>query len=251
VYSLKPFRSALRDAVKNLSGSLYLIAVLLAGSFAGWNTASAEALNLDFGSGSFSVGGIRVPSNTFGAASGQTGAWNAISAFSTPSGVVDVSGSSTSVAINIAAVTMGGYMTTTGFPLDPTALVEDNFYGYSWTVSITGLHNGLYDVYLYEPNHPDVGTGAGTVNGVAFGNINGNFSGTFLLGSNYHRLSGVLVSGGQLLASVTSGAVPVYGGLAGMQLVPAPVPEPETYAMMLAGLGLLGFASRRRKHQAA
>lgn len=30
----------------------------------------------------------------------------------------------------------------------------------------------------------------------------------------------------------------------------APVPEPETYAMMLAGLGLLGFVARRRKGQA-
>jgi hypothetical protein len=29
------------------------------------------------------------------------------------------------------------------------------------------------------------------------------------------------------------------------------VPEPESYAMMLAGLGLLGFASRRRKQQEA
>jgi len=29
------------------------------------------------------------------------------------------------------------------------------------------------------------------------------------------------------------------------------VPEPETYAMMLAGLGLLGFMSRRRKQQQA
>jgi hypothetical protein len=29
------------------------------------------------------------------------------------------------------------------------------------------------------------------------------------------------------------------------------VPEPETYAMMLAGLGLLGFVARRRKQQAA
>ncbi len=27
----------------------------------------------------------------------------------------------------------------------------------------------------------------------------------------------------------------------------SPVPEPETYAMMLAGLGLLGFAARRKK----
>jgi hypothetical protein len=30
-----------------------------------------------------------------------------------------------------------------------------------------------------------------------------------------------------------------------------PFPEPETYAMMLAGLGLLGFAARRRKQPAA
>ena len=31
----------------------------------------------------------------------------------------------------------------------------------------------------------------------------------------------------------------------------APIPEPETYAMLLAGLGLLGFAARRRKLKAA
>ena len=30
-----------------------------------------------------------------------------------------------------------------------------------------------------------------------------------------------------------------------------PVPEPEAYAMLLAGLGLLGYAARRRKQNAA
>jgi hypothetical protein len=30
-----------------------------------------------------------------------------------------------------------------------------------------------------------------------------------------------------------------------------PVPEPETYAMLLAGLGLMGFAARRRKQPTA
>jgi len=29
----------------------------------------------------------------------------------------------------------------------------------------------------------------------------------------------------------------------------APIPEPETYAMMLAGLGLIGFVARRRKQE--
>ncbi|MDE2388812.1 MAG: PEP-CTERM sorting domain-containing protein [Betaproteobacteria bacterium] len=30
-----------------------------------------------------------------------------------------------------------------------------------------------------------------------------------------------------------------------------PVPEPETYAMLLAGLGLIGFVGYRRKQVAA
>jgi hypothetical protein len=40
-----------------------------------------------------------------------------------------------------------------------------------------------------------------------------------------------------------------YFGLIGSGTadVAAPVPEPETYALMLAGLGVLGWASRRRK----
>ena len=33
----------------------------------------------------------------------------------------------------------------------------------------------------------------------------------------------------------------------GANLAAVPVPEPETYAMMLAGLGLMGFVVRRRK----
>lgn len=36
----------------------------------------------------------------------------------------------------------------------------------------------------------------------------------------------------------------------GVNFVTAPVPEPETYAMLLAGLGLIGFSARRRKNDA-
>jgi len=39
------------------------------------------------------------------------------------------------------------------------------------------------------------------------------------------------------------------GNVGGNRMVPA-VPEPETYVMLMAGLGLMGFVARRRKHQA-
>jgi hypothetical protein len=58
-----------------------------------------------------------------------------------------------------------------------------------------------------------------------------------LTAGNYY----VLVSGN--LVSETSAS---FGGA--VMLSPmAPVPEPETYGMMLAGLGVLGFLARRRK----
>ncbi len=37
------------------------------------------------------------------------------------------------------------------------------------------------------------------------------------------------------------------GGVAQDQLYIAPIPEPEVYAMLVAGLGLMGFVARRRK----
>lgn len=48
-------------------------------------------------------------------------------------------------------------------------------------------------------------------------------------GAQYDLWGGWLMSGSQI------------------SLVPA-VPEPETYVMLMAGLGLIGFASRRRKN---
>jgi hypothetical protein len=47
-----------------------------------------------------------------------------------------------------------------------------------------------------------------------------------------------------LMASISENVA--QNGLS-VTLALAPVPEPETYAMLLAGLGLLGFMARRRK----
>jgi hypothetical protein len=47
------------------------------------------------------------------------------------------------------------------------------------------------------------------------------------------------------------GAIGTMSGVPYSQTITAAVPEPETYAMMMAGLGLVGFMSRRRKTLAA
>ncbi len=58
-------------------------------------------------------------------------------------------------------------------------------------------------------------------------------SDNLVAGNYYLQVSGTLVSD-------TAGS---FGGA----VMLAPVPEPETYGMMLGGLGVLGFLARRRK----
>lgn len=48
-------------------------------------------------------------------------------------------------------------------------------------------------------------------------------------------------------ADLIATATGVTGAVANGNLIAPPVPEPETYALMLAGLGALGFVARRRK----
>jgi hypothetical protein len=47
-----------------------------------------------------------------------------------------------------------------------------------------------------------------------------------------------MFNGGTYVTSATTGF---------FAMAVAPIPEPETYAMLLAGLGLIGFMARRRK----
>lgn len=72
----------------------------------------------------------------------------------------------------------------------------------------TSLHSGMIDVWTLSTASP------------------------LLVGNYYLQVSGTMVSN-------TSGS---YGGA----VMLAPVPEPETYGMLAAGLGLLGFMARRR-----
>jgi len=69
------------------------------------------------------------------------------------------------------------------------------------------------------------------------------------MGTNYTGNSG---AGGTLkLYYWDSNSHDNTGSISATVTNTTPVPEPETYAMMLAGLGLMGAIARRRKAKAA
>lgn len=64
-------------------------------------------------------------------------------------------------------------------------------------------------------------------------------------GNNAGEFHGFLEGSSNIAYMTLTGS---YIGAANLQVVQAaPVPEPETYALMLGGLGALGFVARRRK----
>ena len=70
-----------------------------------------------------------------------------------------------------------------------------------------------------------------------------NFDGT--TGSSWHTLAGL--TGGSYYYQITGNATGSTGAFYSITSSVTPVPEPETYAMLLAGLGVVGSLYRRRK----
>ncbi len=65
--------------------------------------------------------------------------------------------------------------------------------------------------------------------------------GVFTLAAGSYSISG------SLLQSVTLGGAPLNATSGALRLDVSPVPEPASYALCLAGLGLIGLAIRRRQ----
>jgi hypothetical protein len=91
-------------------------------------------------------------------------------------------------------------------------------------LNITGLM-----VNVWNNIHP-----GGTANYGSFSGNNSTYTFNLPSAGNYH----VDISG------VVNGSA---GGVYAIALSAAPVPEPETFAMLLVGLGLVGTIARRRK----
>jgi hypothetical protein len=74
---------------------------------------------------------------------------------------------------------------------------------------------------------------------------NNGFSADFLTGYSF--------TSNTITLNMNNGFVPGGNGSTAVFAINevAPIPEPETYAMMLAGLGMVGLAARRRKLRAS
>ncbi len=109
----------------------------------------------------------------------------------------------------------------------------------------------------YEPNqHVRVDILSGTANAFDTGS---GVLGTYYLGINSPKgdlnyshnqidVTGLLAAGGsyQLRFAQVNNQDYLLQGIDNVSLTITPVPEPKTYALMVAGLGLIGFAVRRR-----
>ena len=118
----------------------------------------------------------------------------------------------------------------------------------SMSQSITG--SGLYELsfwYSAREGRPAGDNGLG----YSFGDLSGSVLMTTAgaaAGNVWQHFTGLVnLSGPTVLTFTAMGTSNSFGASIDNVSVTAAVPEPETYAMLLAGLGLMGTIIRRRK----
>lgn len=117
---------------------------------------------------------------------------------------------------------------------------------YSFSIAALGnVAGGLVDFLVFQWN--DVNLSSVVVSGQGQtrtdSNANDGFSFAGLAAGNYDLAVSGSLDRGQLLGGYT-------GSISSVSSVAAPVPEPETYAMLMLGLAGVGFAARRRSNKA-
>lgn len=138
-----------------------------------------------------------------------------------------------------------------GFFGDTFAMSNNgNTFADRFTFSVAGTGMSLDAIISSVSHSADTGL---DITGLSLYNAAGDAlvsSGTSLQSGNIDvwTISGSNLAAGdyylQVNGNLVSDQAASFGGAVAMA---APVPEPETYGMMLAGLGVLGFLARRRK----
>jgi len=139
----------------------------------------------------------------------------------------------------LGTAALSSFATTTHETLQFTYSGTGQITGFSGTLSSLGKVDTFSSVML------DGQAFGSSVLGGKVWSINSNNT------ANHHLLS-FDYTGTATPVTTTFGFLASNGGASTKNLINtqvAAVPEPETYAMMLAGLGALGFLGRRRKAQ--
>jgi hypothetical protein len=135
-------------------------------------------------------------------------------------------------------------------------LVQDSVNPLNYTGGFNVTHSGSFtDTFTFSPTFSSSVVSA-VLTSIGFTAVtNINFTSVSINGQALNIVNGVVDTAttltqlnltGPLTLSVSglSGSNASYSGTVNVTAV---VPEPETYALMLGGLGLVGFAARRRK----
>ncbi len=194
-----------------------------------------------------------------------------------PAAQAQWSTSLTDMGVNYTLTDFGGSSTNHSFSLllnttgynhagsNPTLAYLDSVDIKAWTgenISFTlasapngaGAWTGLVSPISSGPAGNTGCSGSGGGFACAEANTKGVFG--VLSGSSYQFDFNVTLNSGSFLTSAIGAHIGAgYASAIGQgssygitsQTVTSPIPEPETYAMLLAGLGLLGFHARRRK----
>lgn len=200
------------------------------------------ALGIAFSSSAMAAGDLWDTANPWGSASlTDFAAWNVFGG--TTDKTPEVAGSGTATVkenTGQAFVTGGG-----------------NIYSFSaatnFTATLSSSSTGLFDVYLRISTLGTAPLGTALLNGVSATITTtkvdslGGFGGEEL--ESYWKWSNVSGSALYKFQFGASGSSMSLDQLALATVEVATVPEPETYGMMLAGLGLMGFVARRRSKQ--
>jgi hypothetical protein len=140
---------------------------------------------------------------------------------------------------NFAAATMGStfsdtFTFTVGSDFDSAGSLTSSYLNSS---AIKDLRITGFSLYKYDPLTMTIGT---TIAGM-------NETGGGAHPTDRWSLSAFGLTSGSYAIKVDGQVLGSGGGSFGGDLAIAAVPEPETYGMLLAGLGLVGFMARRRK----
>lgn len=134
----------------------------------------------------------------------------------------------------------------------PVGAITQMFTNYIPDGPLTGTIAGNYSLFGFDLGGI-FGAGAVTIQMMTNNNVY-SFEGQLIPYLPDLTFFGFSAGAGEYFTAFSiSSSADVYTAMDNMTLgtVTAPVPEPEIYAMMVAGLGFLGWAGKRRKRQIA